>query len=88
MVWNHRVVRREHDTLDPDDRFSYQIHEAYYEDGNRKPYAITLDPVAAYGSTVEELREELERMLRAVKHPVLDYDTREELSPDSTPSPT
>jgi hypothetical protein len=44
----------------------------YYTEN--KPIGVTKDGVAAYGETVEELRIELERMLKACDNPVLDYD--------------
>lgn len=79
-TWNHRVVRREHpEAVVEWERVSYAIHEAHYEAGARKPYAITTEPVAPYGETLDEVRETLDRMRRACEAPVLDYETREEV---------
>ena len=78
--WNHRAVRRVQ--MEGDCKcVEYAIHEAFYDQdkpGDRP--SITLEPVAAYGDTIEELRETLQRMLRALDHPVLDYETHEEIN--------
>jgi hypothetical protein len=77
--WNHRVVRRIYNPGQESEEVLYGIHEAYYGlEGETKP-AITNDPTEPLGETVEGLREELNRMLRALDKPVLDYETREEL---------
>jgi len=87
--WNHRVVRREFPEATPDDRVLYAIHEAYYEPGERKvPWAVAVDPTPVIGQSVEQLRETLQRMLRALDTPVLDYETRQELPADPTAAPT
>ena len=75
MHWNHRVVKRTYPA--PSNETFYQIHEAYYGVEN-KP-AITEEPDYPLGESIEELREDLQRMLRALDKPVLDYDTREEI---------
>lgn len=69
-TWNYRVLRREG---------NFAIHEVFYEDG--KPTSCTEDPVAPFGEdTLEELRHDMEMMMRALSKPVLDY---ENLQPDS-----
>ena len=76
--WNHRVMRRVY----PNDEVMYQIYEVFYNaDGSI--WGFTNDPVDPCGETVEEVRESLERMLRALDRPVLDWhdqstDPREE----------
>lgn len=77
-TWNHRVVRREYPEAVEDERVSYQIHEAHYEDG--RCVAITVEPIAAYGADLDELRWVLERMLAALDKPILDYETRTEVA--------
>lgn len=65
-TWNHRVVRHERGEL--------AIHEAHYSPSRTKtPNLITQDPTAVWGSSKKELRETLERMLRALNNPVLSY---------------
>ncbi len=47
--------------------------------GDSEKPAITVNPDHPQGETLEDLREDLERMLRALDKPVLDYETREEI---------
>ena len=74
--WNHRVVRRVYPGA-LDGEVAYQIHEAYY--GLEDKLVITKEPDHPQGETLAELRKDLERMLRALDKPVLDYETREEI---------
>ena len=71
MTWNYRVVKS---VINGEE--SYAIHEAYYnEDG--EPKSITVDSIAAYGDSAEELKLDLERMLEALSKPILneiDFD--------------
>lgn len=73
MSWNHRVVKRIYP--EPSGETFYQIHEAYY--GLEDKPLITTEPKALVGESIDELRETLQRMLRALDKPVLDYETRE-----------
>jgi len=76
--WNHRVVRRVYrDEIGGLQEVAYQIHGAYY--GLEDKPAITEEPDHPHGETLAELRKDLERMLRALDKPVLDYETREEI---------
>jgi len=71
--WNHRVMR--HNAGTEDEYFA--IHEVYYDlkdDDGKKETVWTKDPVRVSGETVEELRETLERMLRALDTPVMEYN--------------
>jgi len=61
-VWNHRVVKTGR---------HYGIHEAFYHEGDKFPHSITEDAMQPCGETVQELREDLERMLNALDEPVL-----------------
>jgi tRNA C32,U32 (ribose-2'-O)-methylase TrmJ len=65
--WNYRVMRH----TDAVGRTHYAIHEAYYNDVGEVT-AWTNEPSAPFGETIEELREELERMLRALDYPVIE----------------
>lgn len=79
MSWNHRVVRREYpDAAIEEDRVFYQIHETYYL-GEDTP-SITEEPSRLMEQDMGQLRATLERMLRCLDAPVLDYETRKELS--------
>lgn len=70
MHWNHRIVRR---TIGGETLLG--IHEVFYgmDDGT----GWTDEPVAVIGESVEELRETLGRMLRALDKPIID-DTGEQ----------
>ena len=67
MHWNHRIMKRTDQLGCP----YYTIHEVYYTDGQAESW--TEQPVYPMGSTLEELREELERMLECFTEPPLDY---------------
>ena len=72
--WNHRVVHR---VWPETGEHEYAIHEAHYYEGRgprEMPDAVTQNAVQAYGSTLEELRETLERMLRSLDAPVVEYE--------------
>jgi hypothetical protein len=86
MSWNHRVVRHKieysgSDTGEKPVEYWYGIHEAYYLAGNDSDRpSITKDAIEPYGESPGELREDLERMLHAFEKPVLDFDTRDEVT--------
>jgi len=69
-MWNHRVMKRE--KVDGDDDW-YQIHEVYYKE-NGEVDGYTSDGIAAGGYTLEDLREELTRMLEATEKEILIYE--------------
>jgi hypothetical protein len=50
----------------------YQIHEVYYDDDG-KVKGMTESPIAGLGETTTELQLDLNRMIEAMKLPVLDY---------------
>ena len=69
MYWNHRVVKHTY----MNGSTWYEIHEAFYEEG--KPAdSITRYAIAPGGETIEELAEELRRMLKATEQPALNYE--------------
>jgi hypothetical protein len=76
VTWNHRVARRVYDKTIKGHRSresSYSIVEAYYDKpADKAPHSITgnIDP---HGTTLDELRETLVRMLKATYDPVLDH---------------
>ena len=73
--WNYRIIRKENvgQMLDPDERYSFGIHEVYYNDDGSIS-SCTVDSMDAYGTTVDELKECFDMMKRAFDAPVLDYD--------------
>jgi len=74
MVWNHRVVKREQKLPDGMVDITYHIHEAYYDKRGAKADTITSEPTAPMGKTLLELREELERNLKAVNFAIENAD--------------
>ncbi len=84
--WNHRVVRRVFPEL-PGAPVMYGIHEAFC-DAKGLVWAITEDPTRVItdgedGDPVVSLRQNLERMMRALERPVLDYDKIPEADADT-----
>ena len=68
MHWNHRIMKRTDIYGCP----YYTIHEVYYGKDNQ-PDTWTEQPVYPVGNTIEELRDDLERMLEAFAKPPVDY---------------
>ena len=60
-----------HEKADGDDDW-YQIHEVYY-DSKREPDSWTADGISPGGNTLEDLRDELIRMLEATEKEILIY---------------
>lgn len=65
--WNYRLMRH----TDAFGREYFAIHEAYYDDAGNVT-AWTDDAASPMGETKDEVREELERMLRALEYPVVE----------------
>jgi len=76
MGWNNRVMRRTH-SVDHDGKTikedCFEIHEVYYDD-NDDIEGFTEDAIAPCGETIEELRQELQRMLDCLDKPLLIYE--------------
>ena len=68
MGWNHRVMK----SKDGDDAY-YQIHEVYY-DKEGKVDGYTARGTSPGGSSLQELKEDLERMLKSLDKEILDYE--------------
>lgn len=64
-TWNHRLI----EYVDTDGEPWFAIHEVHYED--QRPRAYTENPIAPTGSTIEQVRETLQRMLRCLDKPTL-----------------
>lgn len=79
MHWNHRVVRRKYEYNDGKYvEYCYAIHEVYYdEDG--KPDTMTKEPTDPHGESIKDLKWSLKKMKECLEHPVLDYETMEEI---------
>jgi len=63
MTWNYRIVKKDE---------HYGIYEVYYSDG--KPEAVTMESIAPFGDTFEELVGDFSYMIAAFGEPVLDYE--------------
>jgi len=68
MSWNHRIVRQK---LENDAGDWLKICEVYYDDKG-VPWTHTVDAVGVSGETLEELKQTLEWMQKAVTEPILD----------------
>jgi hypothetical protein len=64
MHWNYRIVIKDG---------ALGIHEVYYDDQGQ-PSSLSEDSVVPVASSVEELRDVLERLRRATQEPPLVYD--------------
>ena len=69
-TWNHRIVQKEIRVKGKVEETYYEVHEAHYN-SNGELCAITEGAVPPVGETVEELEEELQRMIAACKKPIL-----------------
>jgi hypothetical protein len=61
MTWNYRVIENEG---------MFHIHEVYYNDKGEIT-AISEDPIAPAGETLEELKGDLKYYQQAGKRPIL-----------------
>jgi hypothetical protein len=64
MTWNYRVIREMSDTT-----AMYTIREVYTD-----PSGLSAAADAPYGESLDELRDDLTAMLRALDKPVLAWD--------------
>ena len=66
-TWNHRVIRK-----DGSSETWYELHECFYDNkGDAIPTSWTVDAIAPVGETPESLILCLERMIEAVRKPIL-----------------
>jgi hypothetical protein len=72
MTWNHRVVRKVY----PSGVVMFGIHEVLYKD--YLPNLVTENPIDLSGESMEELRETLDWIMKALSQPVLEYSDFEE----------
>lgn len=68
MAWNHRLIKRTHDT-----GVFYAIHEVYYDESG-KPESITENPVSISEHSKSDVMTTLRRMERALTMPTLNYE--------------
>lgn len=76
MTWNHRVMRRKFDDgMFPQE--DYGVYEVYY-DKSGKIVAWGKEPTRASCDTLNDLRECMQWMMKALDKPVLDCDMEPE----------
>lgn len=73
MPWRYRVMKHDEGASEPP---YLAIHEVYDD-----PPGWTTNPVSVGGESIEELREVLIMMRRALAEPVLDYNRTPEPPP-------
>lgn len=69
--WNHRVVKRIVKDFDENVEW-FGIHEVFYGLADESDASWTEEPISVEGESMDELRETLERMLRALDKPIID----------------
>ena len=76
MTWNHRIIRTKATPEEmelSEEEYYYTIREVYYdEDG--KPELVTMEGNVPWGTTVDELRQDMECLGKALDQPVLNYE--------------
>jgi hypothetical protein len=75
--WNHRVVRRTVMEFDQPVEW-FGIHEVFYGSSDESDPGWTDEPISVEGESIDELRETLERMLRALDRPVIIDNEKEQ----------
>ena len=68
--WNYRVML--HRSLGG---IRFGIHEIFYNEAGQ-PHSWTEDPIELNAETLEELKNDLQHMLKAFEQPVLDLDDK------------
>ena len=79
--WNYRVIKSDNET-----ETYFTIQEVHYEEEDSKEYSHTLDCTPG-GASVDEIKTQLERMLKCLTKPSLDEipkEEGEEINPDET----
>ena len=73
MSWNYRVVRTEYpNSMMYKSEQVLEIKEVYYDkDGNIKAFGEAPVP---YGESIEEVKECLDLMYKALEQPIVDYE--------------
>ena len=73
--WNYRVIRKKYPpAIDGIVEESLQIHEVYYDENNN-PKMVTEEGMEPHGETLDELRNDLNNMIKALDKPILAYNS-------------
>ena len=84
MSWEYRVCKTEVDCsdIDDDDRVWYSLRSVHYWNRDEtKIYLTSVEPPAPHGTTLEELKSDIDMMAKAFNKPVIDLDTIEYYEP-------
>lgn len=73
MTWNYRIMRQKEVGIG----FTYAIHEVYYD--GEKPISVSEEPCSILSEELEGLPWVLEKIHDALKKPVLDFWTLQEV---------
>lgn len=71
--WNYRVVKK-HFEPPYEKEFRYGIHEVYYDDEGRISM-LSVESMDPHGESLEEIKTDLENMMKAFDKPELDFET-------------
>ena len=82
-MWNYRVVRTERQTK-KEQYDIYQLYEVYYDDDG-KIEGMTENAMQPYGESIEELKNDLQWMIEALREPVLDMEELEKQFEENPP---
>ena len=82
-MWNYRVVRTERQTK-KEQYDIYQLYEVYYDDDG-KIEGMTENAMQPYGESLEELKNDLQWMMEALREPVLDMEELEKQFEENPP---
>lgn len=78
MGWNYRIMLHTGNLPTGGVEKSLAIHGVYYDDsGNLEGWTESPDYIA--GESIEDIKENLELMKRALDRPILDYETGKEV---------
>lgn len=72
MSWNYRILRHEYKHKNGDIEEYLKIHEVYYDE-NGNPKMCTVEGMSPGGEDLSELKSDLDKMIRALSLPILDY---------------
>lgn len=86
MSWNYRVCKErckgyDPEIHDPEDEFTYTIHEVYYNNDGGICFTST-DSMGPYGRSKEELMVDFTMMQDAFDKEIIDLDTIVYAEPD------
>ena len=79
-MWNYRIVRTVYNNNPNGNDDQYAIHEVYYEEDNdTHPDSVTSEATTLTGESLEEIRTNIDRIIKAFDKPVLEYQMFEDM---------